>query len=195
LTGGIASGKSSVSTTLAQLGAIIIDGDEIAHHLIEPHQPAWEEIVKVFGEDILLPDESINRATLGAIVFNDPEQLLLLDRITHPRVIAQVEEELRRVKSIQPEAMVVLEIPLLYEVNMDRLCDQVWVVWVDRETQINRLMTRNGFSRDEALQRIDSQMPLDEKAQRADVIIDNRGKLEETIRLATRYFNDILTKP
>ena len=195
MTGGIASGKSSVSTTLAQLGAIIIDGDEIAHHLIEPHQPAWEEIVKVFGEDILLPDESINRATLGAIVFNDPEQLLLLDRITHPRVIAQVEEELRRVKSIQPEAMVVLEIPLLYEVNMDRLCDQVWVVWVDRETQINRLMTRNGFSREEALKRIDSQMPLDEKAQRADVIIDNRGKLEETIRLATRYFNDILTKP
>ena len=193
MTGGIASGKSSVSTTLARLGAIIIDGDEVAHRLMEPHQPAWKEIAEAFGSEVLLPDETINRVKLGAIVFDNPQQLLLLDNITHPLIIAQVKDELQRIKTSQPEAVVVLEIPLLYEVHMDKLCEQVWVVWVDRETQIDRLMTRNGYSRNEALKRINAQMPLDEKADRADVVIDNRGTLEETICLATRYFNDILT--
>lgn len=192
LTGGIASGKSTVSKALADLGALVIDGDETAHRLMEPHQPVWEEIVLKFGREILNPDLTIDRAKLGTIVFDDPEQMTILNKINRPWIMESIENELQRLKITRPDAVVVLDIPLLYEARLDRLTDQVWVVWIDRETQITRLMERNGYNREEAEKRINSQMSLDEKAQRADVVIDNRGSIEETLSAATRYFLDIL---
>lgn len=192
LTGGIASGKSSVSRALRELGAMVIDADETAHQLMEPQCPAWKDIVATFGPDILNEDQTINREKLGAIVFNHPEALAQLNQLTHPRVMESFKEILREIRNTNPYAVVFLEVPLLYETHMERICDEVWVVWVDRETQIQRLMNRNGFTREEAIIRIEAQMPLDEKARRADLLLDNRASLEETIRIASSYYNAIL---
>lgn len=192
LTGGIASGKSTVSKTLADLGAVVIDGDKTAHQLMEPYQPAWEEIVQKFGSEVLNPDMTIDRAKLGAIVFNDPEQMNVLNSITRPRIIENIRNELEQMKTTRPDAVIILDVPLMFEAQMDKLTDQVWVVWLDRETQIARLMERNGHTLEEAVKRIDSQMSMDEKKQLADVVIDNTGSMEETLRVATRYFLDIL---
>ena len=194
LTGGIASGKSTVSRALQDLGAIIIDADEVAHAIIEPGKPAWEDIVEHFGTEVLNPDQTIDREKLGAIVFNDPARLQVLNQITHPRVGEQFKQMIKNIKSQQSDAVLFIEVPLLYETHMDRICDEVWVVWVDEETQIQRLMKRDGLSREDALKRIDAQMSLDEKARRADVVIDNRFSIEETIETATRYYNNIISK-
>jgi len=194
LTGGIASGKSTVSRALQDLGAIVIDADEVAHTIIEPGKPAWEDIVEHFGSEVLNPDQTIDREKLGAIVFNDPERLQELNQITHPRVGEQFKQMIKNIKSQQADAVLFIEVPLLYETHMDRICDEVWVVWVDEETQIQRLMKRDGLSREDALKRIDAQMSLDEKAKRADVVIDNRFSIEETIETATRYYNNIISK-
>ena len=194
LTGGIASGKSTVARTLRELGATVIDADEIAHSVIEPGKPAWEDIVKKFGSHILKPDQTIDREKLGAIVFNDPELLQELNQITHPRVAEQLKHIITTMRIEQSHAILFLEVPLLFETHLERICDEVWVVWVDEETQIQRLMKRDNLSREDAIKRIDAQMSLDEKARRADVVIDNRSSLEETIAKATKYYNEILSR-
>jgi dephospho-CoA kinase len=192
LTGGIASGKSTAAKTLSELGAVIIDADKTAHRLMEPHQAVWEDIVNNFGLEILNSDMTINRIKLGAIVFDQPKQLEVLNRITGPRIVEALKNSIMKIKTERPESVVILDVPLLYEAHMEKLCDQVWVVWVSREIQIKRLMERNGFTQDEAIKRIESQISLDEKARQADVVIDNSGSLEETIRFVTIYFLDIL---
>ena len=188
LTGGIASGKSTVTRTLLDLGAIIIDSDELAHNIMKPYKPAWKDIVKIFGTEILNHDETINRDRLGQIVFNDPDKLRELNQITHWRIAERYKEDLRLLRKEKPEAVVVMEIPLLYETHAERICDEVWVVWVDRETQMERLMQRDGISREDALKRIEAQMDLDEKARLADVVIDNRHSIEETNETATKNY-------
>lgn len=188
LTGGIASGKSTVTRTLVDLGAIIIDSDELAHNIMKPYKPAWKDIVKIFGAEILNHDETINRDRLGQIVFNDPDKLRELNQITHWRIAERYKEDLRIIRKEKPEAIVVMEIPLLYETHAERICDEVWVVWVDRETQMERLMKRDGISREDALKRIEAQMDLDEKARLADVVIDNRHSIEETNETATKNY-------
>lgn len=192
LTGGIASGKSTVSKVFREMGTIILDADQIARQVVLPSQPAWEDIVELFGPQVLNPDQSLNREKIGDIVFSNPDCLKELNRITHPRIMQYYKDALRQISMEKPEAIVMLEVPLLYETNMDRLCEQVIVVWVDRETQIKRLMEREKLSQEDAIKRIDSQMPLDEKARRADIVIDNRGSLVETKEKATIYYNEIL---
>ena len=185
LTGGIASGKSTAARILRSMGAVTIDSDQIARRVVEPGKPAWKDIVEYFGQEILNQDSSLNRIKLGLHVFSDPGKLRKLNEITHPRIIEAIREELQRIKSRSPQSVVVLEVPLLYETNMDSLCDAVWVVWVDRATQIDRLMARDGISREEAVKRIDSQLSLDEKAQRADIVINNSGdgsNMQEELR-------------
>lgn len=191
LTGGIASGKSTVAKTLSKLGAYVIDADKVAHMIIEPHRPAWYDIVEEFGEEILNRDQTVNREKLGKIVFDDPVLLQKLNSITHPRIMEFFKEEMQRLKAQMPDSIIVFEVPLLYETHMDRICDEVWVVWVDRETQMERLCKRDNISREDALKRIEAQMPLDEKAKRAKVVIDNRHTLEETIANTVKYFNEI----
>ncbi len=192
MTGGIASGKSTVSRALRELGAIVIDADEVAHSIVEPGKPAWEDIVALFGMEILHEDQTINRDKLGSIVFDDPERLLELNQITHPRVMEQFKHMLQTIKFEKPDAVVFIEVPLLYETHMERICDEVWVIWVDEETQIERLMKRDNLGREDAIKRIDAQMNLDEKARRADIVIDNRQTMEETIETATKYYKSIL---
>lgn len=194
LTGGIASGKSTVSAVFKEMGAIILDADQIARLVVLPHQPAWADIVKLFGPEIINEDQSLNRAKIGKIVFSNPAALEELNRSTHPRIRQSFKDALRQISMEQPNAMVIVEVPLLYETNMDKLCHQVIVVWVDRETQIKRLIKREKLSQEDAIRRIESQMPLDEKARQADYVIDNRGSIMETKEEATRYYNDILAK-
>ena len=188
MTGGIASGKSTVTKTLENLGAIIIDSDKLAHAIMYPYKPAWNDIVKRFGQEILNSDETINRDRLGQIVFNDAKLLQELNQITHWRVAERYKEDLRIIKKENPDAIIVMEIPLLYETHAERICDEVWVVWVDRETQIERLIKRDNISEEDAIKRIESQMDLDEKARRADVVIDNRHSIESTIEAATKNY-------
>ena len=194
LTGGIASGKSTVSSALQDLGAVVIDADEVARLVVEPGQPAWRDIVAVFGEAVLNPDGTLNREALGTRVFGCPGRLQELNRITHPRVIKYFQEELRRIEKEQPEVIVVLDVPLLFESGMDKMCDEVWVVWIDRELEITRLQERDGLSRDEALQRIEAQMPLEEKVQKADRVIDNTGTVEDTFRQVGTIFHESIGK-
>jgi len=189
LTGGIASGKSTVSKTLEKIGAIILDADKIAHSVMESGEPAWQEIVDFFGRDILNEDKSINRKELGKIVFSDPEKLAKLNAITHYRIREKLRAELKAIETAAADKIVVVEIPLLYETGWEKWVDEVWVVWVDRETQIRRLIERDGIDRKAALQRIESQMSLDEKARRANIVIDNSYGLEETIESTARNFN------
>ena len=194
LTGGIASGKSIVASVFKELGAIIIDADQIARQVVLPHQPAWKDIVEYFGPEVVNEDKSLNRAKIGDIVYNDPDSLKKLNYFTHPRIVQHYKDELRRIKTEQPDAIVILEVPLLYETNMDKLCQQVVVVWVDRETQIKRLMKRDKMSYEDAVRRVDAQIPLEEKVQWADFVIDNRGSIVETKEKATRYYNEILAR-
>lgn len=191
LTGGIASGKSTVAKKLRELGAYVVDADKVAHMIIEPYKPAWHDIVEEFGEEVLNPDQTVNREKLGKIVFDNPLLLQKLNRITHPRIMEFFKEEIQRLKAEKTDSIVVLEVPLLYETHMDRICDEVWVVWVDRETQIERLCRRDNISLEDAVKRIEAQMPLDEKAKRAKVVIDNRHSMEETIAKTVKYFNEI----
>jgi dephospho-CoA kinase len=192
LTGGIASGKSTVARGLQGLGAVIIDADQIAHQCIAPGQPAWHDIAANFGKNVLNDDDTINRAELGKMVFNDPARLDELNNITHPRIFAAFNKKLQEIKAKQPDTNVVLDVPLLFETGMDRLCDAIIVVWVDRETQIKRIMQRDGLSRGQAIIRIESQMSLDEKADKTEYVIDNTGSIEESIAMAANYYKQIV---
>ena len=145
LTGGIASGKSTISRALRELGAIVIDADEVAHTIMEPGKPAWEDIIEHFGSGVLYADQTIDREKLGAIVFNNPERLQVLNQITHPRVGEQFKQIITTLRAEKSDAVLFIEVPLLYETHMERICDEVWVVWVDEETQIQRLMKRDGY--------------------------------------------------
>lgn len=191
LTGGIASGKSLVARALQEMGAILLSADEIGHQVIAVGEAAYYDLIDAYGKGIVNADETINRKKLGEIVFNDPEKLKLLNQLTHPAIMRKIKVRLAQIEQESPAAIVVMEVPLLYETHMEKLFNQVWVVWVDRETQIDRLMARDAIERNDAIKRIDSQMSLDEKAQRADLLIDNRGSIEETIASATRHFNNI----
>lgn len=191
LTGGIASGKSTVSSILRSLGAIIINADEIARLIVEPGKPAWRDIVSTFGREVLNQDDTINRRLLGNKVFGNRDMLAKLNRITHPRIIESCRRRLKEIAETIPDATVVLEVPLLFEVGMDKMVDEVWVVWTSEEVELERLMERDNLSRDQALQRIRAQMPLAEKTRRADRVIDNTGRLEETRNQITKFFNEI----
>ncbi|MBY6275977.1 dephospho-CoA kinase [Symbiobacterium thermophilum] len=179
LTGSIASGKSTVSAMLRELGAAVIDADAIVHHLQRPGTPVFESIVREFGPGVVRPDGSLDRQALGRIVFADPGRRRALEAIVHPAVRAEIWRQVEQYRR-EGRPAVVLDVPLLYESGWDRQVDEVWVVWVDAETQKARLIARSGLSPEEAEARIAAQMSLDEKARRADRIIDNRGSLDRT---------------
>jgi len=181
LTGGIASGKSTVSKILQDLGACIIDADKIARRIVEPGQPALSEIQAAFGRGILLADGTLDRKNLGEIVFNNSTARQRLNAITHDRIKLAIGEAVEKAAAAGYN-IVVLDVPLLLEVGWQHLADTVWVVYIDRETQIARLMERDGLTGTEAMARIQSQMSLDDKKVYADTVIDNSGSLAETRR-------------
>ena len=180
LTGGIGSGKSMVLSMFANLGAEVIDADQLAREVVEPGQPALEEIATAFGRDMLMPDGRLDRGKLARIIFADPVARARLNAITHPRIRERMATEMA-LRGSRP-GLLIVDIPLLYENDRSDTVESVIVVWVDSKTQLRRLTERDGLTPDEARQRIAAQMPLDEKRARADLVVDNSGSRENTRR-------------
>jgi dephospho-CoA kinase len=191
LTGGVASGKSIVSRILKEEGAYLIDADQIARELVQPRTPTWKELIKVFGKEILQKDGSIHRKKLAAKVFSDPEQRNLLNRILHPRIKKEMGRRLKAIGQKDPEAIVVIDAPLLIETGDHREMDKIIVVISTEEQQIERLKERQGVSQEEAQRIIASQIATEEKLKVADFVIRNEGSLEETVRRARGVFQEL----
>ncbi|MGG4202406.1 dephospho-CoA kinase [Peribacillus frigoritolerans] len=181
ITGGIASGKSTVSLYLQELGFTIVDADLASRAVVEPGEEAYHQVVKAFGEDILLTDGNIDRVKLGSIIFNDQEKRLLLNGIVHPAVRNWMRLKTEAALS-SGEETVFMDIPLLFESKLTFMVDKTLLIYVDEQVQLKRLMNRNGLSETEALARINSQMPLADKKALADAVIDNNGDINETKR-------------
>ena len=179
LTGGIASGKSTVDAMLKDLGAYIIDTDRIAREIVMPNQPVWVEIVAHFGNGIVLPDGNINREVLGEIIFKNAAERLFLEKITHPYIEEQVRESIQKAEEMGYK-LVVVDIPLLFEVGWQQKVDEIWVVYVGVDVQLSRLRIRNQLTYQQARDRIDAQMNIEEKITQADVVIDNTFAIENT---------------
>lgn len=185
LTGGVATGKSTVARMFKRFGAVVIDADQLARDMVQPDRPAWRAIVRSFGKGVLNPDRTIDRHALGAIVFHDKSKLRRLERIIHPRVAGEQARLARQAARKDPRTVVVYDVPLLFEASVDKRVDKIIVVTADQETQIARLEKRNGLSRSQALRRIRSQMPLFRKIRRADVVLDgtrSRSSLRAQVR-------------
>lgn len=181
LTGGIGSGKSVVSRMFRELGATVIDADQLAREVVEPGQPAFAAIRERFGEQILLPDGGLDRKKLGAVVFEDEAARRDLNAIVHPEVAALAARRMQEAAEAGAE-LVLYDVPLLYENGLDRMLPTVIVVRVSPQVQRARIRARDGLSDVEIEQRIAAQMPLTEKVARADHVIDNDGTLEATRR-------------
>lgn len=194
LTGGIASGKSTVATMFVKNGAHLIDFDGLAHEVQEPEKPAWKEVVHHFGKGILQPDKKIDRVKLGNIVFADKEKLIELNNIVHPMVFQEWHVRLDKIGKKEKHAIVLSDVPLLFEVNMQHLFDLTMLVLIAPEEQVNRLMTRNGVNKEEAQKRLRSQMPISEKIAMADIVIDNKGSITKTEKRVKQVWQELLQK-
>ncbi|MDZ4732158.1 MAG: dephospho-CoA kinase [Nitrospirota bacterium] len=172
LTGGVATGKSTVAKMFKQCGAVVIDADQLARDVVKPGKPAWRAIVTLFGKTVLNQDRSLDRQALGRIVFQNPKKRQQLERIIHPRVAHMQQRLVRQIGKRKSHAVIIYEVPLLFEAGVDKRVDKTIVVTSNRETQIARLKKRNGLSRAEAIRRIRSQMPLAKKVQRADHVLN-----------------------
>jgi dephospho-CoA kinase len=177
LTGNIATGKSHVAKRLRELGAIVIDADQLAREVVQPGQPALAEIARVFGSDVLLPDGTLDRKKMAGIVFNDASRLKQLEAITHPAVRVLLN---RRIAEGLQQGHVVIEVIRLFEGGYAEQCDQVWVTHCAREAQIQRLMHSRGMTLEEATRRVDAQPAQADKLAKADVIIDTTGTHDDT---------------
>jgi dephospho-CoA kinase len=192
LTGGIATGKSTVDAMLAARGATVIDADALAREAVVPGEPTLERVVQRFGSDILLPDGSLDRQQLGAIVFADPTARHDLERITHPRIIELSQQ--RIAAGLASDApLVSVDIPLLYEGERESTFPGVLVVYAPPEVQIQRLRERNGLDDAAARQRLDAQLPIDEKRRRATWVIDNSGDLDATERQVDAWWTAVVS--
>jgi len=188
LTGGIASGKSTVVRMFAAEGGWVIDLDELSRYVVEPCKPAWHDIVSCFGETILSKDGTLDRKCLGSIVFADSGKRKELEQIVHPRVFGEYRSRLKQILEKDSKAIVIADIPLLMEIDMQKRFEKVIVVYAPPESQVARLVQRNGLSQKAALDRLKSQMPIGEKAKAADFVIDNTGPLDETRRQVKRVY-------
>jgi len=184
LTGNIASGKTEVANFFKDLGAKVIDADQIARDIVEPGEVAWREITDEFGSKIQNSDETINRKKLGEIIFNDQDKRQKLNKITHPKILAKIKERIESYKK-EKVKVVIIEAALVAENGgLKNLLDYLIVVTADEETQISRIAKRDNLTREDALSRIHSQMPTSEKIKHATFVIDNSGSLAETRKQA-----------
>jgi len=180
LTGGIASGKSTVAQMFVVRGAHLIDFDKLAHQVQEPGKRAWQEIIKYFGEGILTQDDTINRNKLAQIVFTDKKKLEALNNIVHPLVFELWQGRLDKIKRQEEHAIVLSDVPLLFEGKLKDLFDLTMLILISPEEQITRLMAPNGLSRDDAQLRLKNQMPIADKIELADIVIDNQSDVSQT---------------
>ncbi|MDI3279930.1 MAG: dephospho-CoA kinase [Bacillota bacterium] len=189
LTGGIAAGKSTVAALWRRWGAIVIDADRIGHALLAKGRPAWREVVERFGPGILDGRGRIDRRLLGAAVFADPKARADLNRITHPRIRARIEERIRRARAAG--RLIVVDAPLLLEAGLEDLVDRVVVVTAPEEVQVERLVAGRGLRPEEARARLQAQWPQAEKVRRADYVIENSGTREELEARAAEVWEEL----
>ena len=180
LTGSIATGKSTVTNMLKELGAFVIDCDKTARDVVAPGTRGLAKIEAAFGKDAVAADGSMDRVYIGDLVFRNPEMKKRLENILFPLIFEALDEELLRLEREGTTPVVFLDMPLLYEVKYDSYVDEVWLVYVPFEVQLSRLMKRNSYTKEEALLRIHSQIPVDKKKSLAQQVIDNSGTLEDT---------------
>ncbi|MBC1420918.1 dephospho-CoA kinase [Listeria seeligeri] len=188
LTGSVATGKSTVSKMIQKAGIPLVDADIAARKVVEPGTEGLAEIVAYFGKEILLADGSLNRPKLADIIFKNEEKRQKLNEITHPRVKDYMLAERKRFLAAG-EKVVFFDIPLLFESHLESLVDQIVVVWVTPETELKRLMERNNLTKEAALARINSQMGVDEKAKKADFVINNNESLEKTEKQVSAFID------
>jgi dephospho-CoA kinase len=188
LTGSVGTGKSTVTNFFRELGAYIIDWDELAREVIHPQLRAWKEIVDYFGKDFLNEDMTINRQKLAEIVFSDKEKVAKLNQIVHPEVFKEDERITNEIKRLDPDALIIKDIPLLLELTRPIFVDKIVVVSASEQTQLRRLEEK-GMSREDAQSRIKSQLPLEEKIKSADFVINNDGPLEETKKQVVKIYS------
>lgn len=196
LTGGFASGKSTVREMLRLLGADVLDADGIYHELLLPKDGKPSTLTRDIGArfpGVIRVDQTLDRQALGARVFDDPEERRALETLTHPRVAQVVALEVERLKA-QGSLLVVYDVPLLFERRLELAMDGTLVVWVPRATQLQRMMARDHISREQAELRLKSQLPLDDKRKRATWVIDNSGPLSETRRQVERLWKQLLRR-
>lgn len=179
LTGGIASGKSTVSNMLKELGITVIDADVEARLAVEKGQPAYHKIIAEFGQEVVADHGEIDRPKLGSIIFHQEDKRLILNQIVHPEVRNRMYSKMEAAKQ-NGEKVIVLDIPLLFESKLTFMVDKTLLVFADQETQLRRLMKRNNLTMEEAKARIDSQIPLSKKVALADAILENNGSIEAT---------------
>ncbi|KAL0246174.1 hypothetical protein GEMRC1_007388 [Eukaryota sp. GEM-RC1] len=187
LTGGIASGKSTVSSFFGQRGAAVIDSDQIARDIVKPNKPAFKKIVADFGDQVLSPQGDLDRAKLGTLIFQDPEARKRLNSITHPRIIFEMVKQ-TIFHWLMLRLIVIWDTPLLIETGLHRFCDSVVVVFAEPETQLERLMKRDGLDKDKAMNRIFAQMLLRDKCRLADYVINNNSDLSTTCSQVSNVF-------
>jgi dephospho-CoA kinase len=192
LTGGIASGKSTVSRIFASFGAKVLDADEVAREVLLPGQPAWTKLRRAFGQEFFHSDGTVKRKQLRKLVFADPEKRSQLNAIVHPEVMKEINRRSEILSSSVQTGVLLVDVPLLLEVGVANRFDKVVVVYVSKSVQVNRLQQRDGISEEEAKQALKAQMALSKKVEQADYVIDNSGTLEETQAQVQRVWQELL---
>ena len=182
VTGGVATGKTTACRMLEEMGARTIDFDVLSRVVVEPGKPAWKEVVAYFGEQVLLEDKTLDRKKLSEIVFRDPEKRKKLEAFIHPRIYEEFIRLVKEYAAENPEVIIQVAVPLLIEVNLQYLFHKILLVYIPAEMQIERLMDRDRISREMAIKMLSSQLPIEEKRNYADFIVDNSGSLEATKR-------------
>ena len=193
LTGGIATGKTTVSEMFVKLGAHLIDADVIARDVVKPDTPAWKEIISVFGESVLDDKKEINREKLAAEIFNDSEKRKILESITHHRIIEEENRLINEFRDKNKSEIIILDAALLIEAGHHNRVDKLIIVYLDRESQIKRLIGRDNLSFADAEKRVNSQMPLDEKVKLADYVIDNGKSLDEVEKQVSKVYSELVS--
>ena len=191
LTGGLATGKSTVARLFKNCGAVVLDADILARAVVRPGKPAWRDIVRTYGKGVLRADRSLDRTALARIVFRSRPKLHTLNAIVHPRVAREQARLTREAARKDPRAVVIYDAPLLIEAGAHRRMDRILVIHADRETQITRLRERNHLTRPEALRRIRSQMPLAQKVKLADYVIDGTLPVAQLRGEVTHIFSEL----
>ncbi len=193
ITGGIASGKTTVCQMFEELGAPLIDFDVLSREAVEPGKPAWEDIAAYFGEEVILADKRLDRKRLSEIVFSDNEKRKKLESFIHPRLLEDCSGLVNEFSTRNPDIIIQAAVPLLFEVNLQYLFHKILLVYIPEEMQIKRLIKRDGISRETAINILKSQWPIEEKRSRSDFIVDNSGTMEETRREVEEIWKKLKT--
>jgi len=193
LTGGIGSGKSSVAEMFKDEGAWVIDFDYLARVVVEPDTPAWGDIVDYFGQEILFPDRTLNRSKLAEIVFSDAQSRKALEGFTHPRIFEKRDTLLKDIKSKDPNALVIVDVPLLFELSLNKNFDKIILVYVSRDVQIERAIKRDALLKEEVEERLKAQINIEKKKLLSDYIINNEESLKNTRDQVRKVIHELKT--